>query len=382
MTNNPCSFYPRIPKIAWSQVQVEEIVVFSSSSNGDDKVRYRATISEPRALSGFQYSVDKNYSVHSEAMADLLSPLQHAHIPQVHAMGEDFLVLDLWEETLRQRMQRYQPSKSKSTNNSRWGRRKQQPQRTKTIPQLGIPIDCLNVWTQVALPVTRALLYLHGQSICYNAALSLDTIVFADETSDAKLYLIDFSKAALDDDTGFFDVFSLGQLLQELAHLQPLLSPGQQPQQRLLQELVDVCCHKSSSCRPSIRRVHKRLLEFVRLFLTPTSPSSLSLSPRSNTTDLATDEASHPGGNSSHRSRSCPTKSSLSHPKTTKRDRLLVLSSFLKSATDNQYQRGHHHPTKKRSFTDTDIASARTEDESVSESLLADPAEVCLVTLA
>jgi hypothetical protein len=33
-----------------------------------------------------------------------------------------------------------------------------------TIPQLRIPIHCLNVWTQLALPITRALLYLHGQS--------------------------------------------------------------------------------------------------------------------------------------------------------------------------------------------------------------------------
>jgi hypothetical protein len=75
----------------------------------------------------------------------------------------------------------------------------------------------------------------------YNTSVSLDTIVFADETSDVKLYLIDFSKAVLHDDTGFFYMFLLGQLLQDLAHLQPLLSPGHQPQQRPLQELAGRC---------------------------------------------------------------------------------------------------------------------------------------------
>jgi hypothetical protein len=167
----------------------------------------------------------------------------------------------------------------KKTKSIRWGKRRPRTPSTPIICNNNNDNNDISLWRDIALPLTRAIQYLHSQLVCYNT-LSIDTVAFSSTSpEESNLLLVDFSKATKarqNEENDFsFDLLCLGRIFKELQQVQP-------QQQVLLQNLIDSCCHETPSCRPTIRRVYKRLLECIRLhqqLTTPPPPPPSSCSP-------------------------------------------------------------------------------------------------------
>jgi hypothetical protein len=268
-------FHQGIPTISWSQVQVQKDDEHQQEED-DWIVLPSVTILEAVPLAGLTCSVinrnprahkrnngnrNGNNRANDESSSHLLSTLQHEHIVRIHAMGTNFLVVDPWEQTLRQRLERRRRKCSSSSSSRRnifqrsWGRKSSNSHHPTN------EYDDADLWTRIALPIIRALHYLHQRSISYNS-LSLDSVVFS---STNQLYLMDFSYASMThhEDTSSYDILCLGRLLQELLQLQNSQNENNPPSVLFINELIGACCHENPSCRPSIRRVRKRMLEFT-----------------------------------------------------------------------------------------------------------------------
>lgn len=128
--------------------------------------------------------------------------------------------------------------------------------------------DHIQLLRDVALPVTRALVYLHTQCKMAFLNLSMEKAIVLDWGHNLvpTVYLRDFTKAtelkSFDpiDDPRSQDILDLGRLLDALAIAQPL-PPGEGAAR--LFRLIAACCHTSPQKRPTIRRVHKRILELL-----------------------------------------------------------------------------------------------------------------------
>eukprot|EP00934_Nitzschia_sp_Nitz4_P000576 Nitzschia sp. Nitz4//scaffold151_size53849//11941//12996//NITZ4_006715-RA/size53849-processed-gene-0.44-mRNA-1//1//CDS//3329537120//576//frame0 len=245
-----------IPRLRSSSV----LLVLDEEDENDCGSEFsKATLSEPRSLAHQLFRLEHHKSALEIAhITNLLADLDHENIIQVRGMGDYFLVTNLWDDTLRSRLSKIARATRKSqTKRSIFGKRPKAPP--------------LNLWQYVALPITRALLYLHNKSIAMGL-VTVDTIVLSGDGTKGppQVFLRDFSKARQvllvgDYDSSTLlssDVFQLGLILNEIARVQPL-APGSLATS--MDQLIESCCQSDILWRPTIRRVHKRLLEIVRL---------------------------------------------------------------------------------------------------------------------
>jgi serine/threonine protein kinase len=342
-------FTQRTPQVDMVSVEVEKAVIHDAFIYR--KAQFNAT--EP-ALRGYPYvlkSMNTGYAGHStRSHLDLLEQAhslatetlvlsklrQHPNVRRLHAIssvkltqslsgGQDngndnsngngngnsnssyFMVLDVMEETLQDRMQRWRKKRDSNSgikchsllsfSSSKHYRQKkqQQQQQMPTIHPHAARERCKTI----GLDTARALAYLHKQDVVYGD-LSPHTIGFdasgvlklSDFSASSSVPLVHAGDAENNQDKRAQDVHMFGWLLWELTTLQtynkqtsksnhsnaerlsPLsLIPSLEP----LQRLIETCWNATRHHCPSFTRIVKRLIEATMEHTSSSSSSSSSL---------------------------------------------------------------------------------------------------------
>jgi hypothetical protein len=278
-----------IPRIAFQDIELS----YKEDVSDCDTLSVRGVLRQPAALAGYTFRVEMGIPSHRlDQLCNILSSSSHENIVEVFARGDDFMVTSFWNETLKSYLRRVETEihendcrscgqRLRSYHQRRLGQshrrshRKQEEEDERTEP------TTINLWRQIALPVTKALSFLHTQNITLGGALDLTSIVVATQNSDdpkqllhipTQVFLRDFSKAhqasvtAMDQlyRTEFLseDTFQLGTILSEISLVQPLPQGGDAAAQ--LDDIIDICCHPDPYLRPTVRKVEKILCEVLR----------------------------------------------------------------------------------------------------------------------
>jgi hypothetical protein len=245
-------------------------LLYQEDASDCDTLTVKGILRQPPQLAGYTFRVEMGIPSHRlNHLCNLMSSLPHENIVEVFARGNDFIVTSFWNETLKCFLRRVEPEIKENQPRS-CGQNRRRRKGTNTI----------NLWRSVALPVTKAVSFLHAENVTLGGALDLTTIVVNTQnngeskellTVPAQVYLRDFSKAhqasvtAMDQlyQTEFLseDTFQLGTILSEISLVQPL-PRGEAAEQ--MDEIIDMCCHPDPCLRPSVRRVEKTLMEVLR----------------------------------------------------------------------------------------------------------------------
>ena len=364
------------PQVNLDSMEVEEVVVHGAYIY--QKAQFNDT--EP-ALVGYPYILKStNAAYHCSSPLDLLEQAHsmatetlvlakcqpHRHVRRLHAIssvkltqllsGQDngngnyFMVLDVMDETLQERLQRWRKHKVKNVESSSSGTNtmsfmipslslfssssssKQQSRQNKKH-QTTIPIRRTTIMDPhaardrcqtIGLDTARALAHLHQQDVVYGN-VSPQTIGF--HASSGVWVLSDFSHSSMmslqdDDDNhdesparqqqaqkakaAHEDVYMFGWLLWDLTTLQidtPRIRTAvnnshveataslsllliQHPSLEPLQRLIHTCWNATRHQCPSFTRIVKRLMEATILLEQPSSTTTSFSSPSSSSSSL------------------------------------------------------------------------------------------------
>ena len=279
-----------IPRIAFQDIELS----YKEDVSDCDTLSVRGVLRQPAALAGYTFRVEMGIPSHRlDQLCNILSSSSHENIVEVFARGDDFMVTSFWNETLKSYLRRVETvihendcrscgQRRRSHHHHHHQRRLSQRRspRKQEEEERAEPTT-INLWRQIALPVTKALSFLHTQNITLGGALDLTSIVVATQNSDdpkqllhipTQVFLRDFSKAhqasvtAMDQlyRTEFLseDTFQLGTILSEISLVQPLPQGGDAAAQ--LDDIIDICCHPDPYLRPTVRKVEKILAEVLR----------------------------------------------------------------------------------------------------------------------
>jgi hypothetical protein len=189
-----------VPTVSWALIELDS----EHHNEATFPLVAKGIIRSPHPLTSdtaTKYHIKRHAEASQEAK--LMSRLYHHsyQILNVYAVGDGFLVVDAWEETLRQQIER-----------------------------LKFDYTLQGVLSEIALPLVRTLKYLHmKREVSYNI-LSMDSVGFL----SGKLILTDFSKTAVAKknpgdsycDYESFDVYCLGKLLNEVLVFLELFPKG------------------------------------------------------------------------------------------------------------------------------------------------------------
>ncbi len=227
----------------------------------------KGILREPESLAGHTFRIEFHPSAQTIAkIANILADISHDNIIHIYGLGDTFLVTDFWNETLQSRLGRMR----RHLHDKRIGRNLMMKNRVYKDSTLSA--EPLDLWHYVALPVTRALLHLHQRHVSLGGALNLTSIVLAGESEIQPpwVFLRDFSKAVHASMVSEYfsdvytllsdDIFQLGLVLTEISRYQPLPCLDECKE---MEKLIGACCHLDPLLRPSVRRVHKLLLDIL-----------------------------------------------------------------------------------------------------------------------
>jgi hypothetical protein len=261
---------PWIPKSAVAIIQDDD-------DNDDQTASVKGILRQPRALAGLTLRIELLASAQKVAdITNILANISHENIAKIHAMGDHFVVIDFWDETLKSRLGRWGFEKGGDYNQTMTTRKRNCLTGIYSSRKSFNAKDRqLDLWQDVALPITRALLYLHQQHVALGGTLNMQSIVLSygkgSTSRPPKVLLRDFSKAMHASTVSEYfsdvyallsdDVFQLGQLFTELERFQPLESVDTRNE---MVDLIGRCCNLNPMVRPSIVGVQARLLEILR----------------------------------------------------------------------------------------------------------------------
>jgi len=292
----------RIPRLP-----IRAVAVFADDDENDKQTfTAKGILREPENLVGFTYRFELHKSAVTIArIINILAEISHENIVQIYGMGDKFVVTSFWDETLLSRLLRMKEQQDLSTKRRSLAsltlfKRKISSSRVFFSHQQS-SMPPLNLWQDVALPVTRALLRLHQHHVTLGGALDLTTIVLSGngKMGPPRVYLRDFSRAlklSQDesdiDDLLAKDVYRLGMVFRELASVQPGPPGEDDATSSAISKLIESCCQVEAFLRPSIRRLHKRLLEILRNHHRPPAPGSNPSLQKSSSSSIATADSS------------------------------------------------------------------------------------------
>jgi len=258
-----------LPRITLNDMEL----MYKEDVSDCDTLTVKGTLHRPPELAGYVYRVEMGIPTQKlDHICDFLTSLPHENIVKVYGRGEDFILTSFWNETLNHYLRRVELEMKEQEHRSciRCHRRRDGTEYA----------DYVNLWRHVAVPVTKAISFLHAENVTLGGALDLTTIVVNTQDGNkgeglmpvpSQLYLRDFSKAqraAVTEMDQLYstellaeDIFQLGAVLSEISLIQPL-PPGEATAE--MDAIIDMCCHPDPCLRPSVRRVEKTMLAVLR----------------------------------------------------------------------------------------------------------------------